>query len=278
MMRALMQSVVRVAAGIAGLELMGLMLGEMAMNWGGATSLARRALPAIRSCWRVPSLLSLFATARRYDRFFKFEVPSTLLDSISIGLPLPIVVMLYGAAAGGLFALSMRMSSFAIAQLGAAVGDAVQMKCAESIRARDWDAARRLFWSGIGKLTPIAVGIGIVTGVLAPLLFGRIFGAKWSDAGWITLIVQPWVALGLIIAPFGRLFSVMQRQELKLVYDISQLVLTVGALVLASRLHLGMLSGIGLISAAAVLGYAIYFAMLVFAISLGPRIKSTMSP
>jgi hypothetical protein len=78
----------------------------------------------------------------------------------------------------------------------------------------------------------------------------------------------------LVVSPLSRVIEIFQAQEFKFIYDVSALVGVVVALVAAGALRLGLLEAVQILSSIRILGYVIYFSVLLKVI-LRPRQAST---
>lgn len=205
----------------------------------------------------------VLATAKLYMKFPLFEAPSTWVNQLTASLPVPMVVTLFGASAAGWYGLARTVVGIPNAQIGTAVADVFQMEISSAIVAGDGPRVRGLFYKMMRKLA--LIGLLPMAGVMifCPLLMPWVFGQGWREAGYIAAIIAPWLYVALIVSPLSGALSALQAQEYKLIYDVVSVVLIAAVFLLAKTWHLGLLHFVAALSAAAILGYAVYVVVIV---------------
>jgi O-antigen/teichoic acid export membrane protein len=109
-------------------------------------------------------------------------------------------------------------------------------------------------------LVLLAVAIYVPACLLSPWVFPWLFGEPWRVSGAMMLWLAPLWMASLVVSPVSRLPLVLGRPGLKFVFDVSFLVLPLGALVaLASR---GLAAAVLAYGAAAAVAYAIFAVLL----------------
>ena len=208
------------------------------------------------------SFVDLAGTGKKYIKFPLLDTPSAWIDALALMLPLPIVVTLYGAEAGGWFGMARMILSLPNAQIGNAVADIFQISLAEAVRDKDPKRARQVFYMIFKKLSlfglvPLAVSITFL-----PWAFPIVFGQSWALAGPIAACLAPWLYAAFIVSPLSRALPVLQAQEWKLIYDISALGLLGVCYLLATYFGLTLMNFCLLLSVANALAYLVYAAIL----------------
>ena len=264
-LRAAAHNGTRIAAGVTGGGIVGLMIAEAAMALS-ALYMAMR-MPWRRICRVSGSWARLLGMARQWRRFPLIEGPSTVLNGFVVAfLPVPLVAMLYGPEAAGWFAIAVRIGSIPIGQIGSAISNATYMDFSEAARRGDYDTMRRLFYGVFRRLLVFALIPMIAFAVLAPLLAGPILGPDWAASGTYLALMTPWLYAQMVVAPLSRIVSVLQRQDLKLIYDFSSLAAALAAYFIADRLGLPVERYVLLFSLLTAVSYGIYFAVLRYAL------------
>lgn len=172
------------------------------------------------------------------------------------------VASLYGAEAAGWFGLARMLVSVPNSQLGSAVADVFQMELARAVLERDGRRAHRIFYTLLKKMALIGLLPLLAVIVLAPWLMPWVFGDQWAAAGSAAAAIAPWLYAALIVSPLSRALSVLQAQELKLIYDVSALTLLTAAYFVAQAAGLSFIEFLLAISLAKVIGYVIYAVVL----------------
>lgn len=261
--RAGANAVSKIGFGALGWGTAGLFMAELA---GACTSMVKLAGATKRHfAGSRPASINrrnLAAAARKFSKFPKLETPSAWLDALALTLPLPLVATLYGTEAAGWFGLARMAVGIPNSQIGAAVADVFQMELAKAVLERDGARAHTLFFLLMKKMAWLGLLPLVGTVALLPWLFPIIFGEKWRPAGEIAAALAPWLYAAFIVSPLSRALSVLQAQEMKLIYDTSAVVLIMIAFLIGKYQELSLLQFCLVMSAAKVIGYAIYALVL----------------
>ncbi len=211
------RSLLQVALGTIGLHSFGLLFGEVSGRGLGMGRMLRNALPVMR---RHSLTIRDAARVLISNRHFPlYQMPSSLLNQLGTSLPLPLLVTLYGADAGGYYALVWRVLALPVALVGSCMADAFHSRAA--LYARE---DRKRLLSFFNRTAAALLAIGIIP-ALALFIFGEplfvfAFGDKWRLSGDIAAIVSPWFLTAFVVSPISRLTAVLHGQALKLIYDV----------------------------------------------------------
>jgi len=247
---------VQIAGGVTGLGAFGLLLGDVARSVTGAAGLL---VASARAGWwplRGASIDGMRRMARRYRRFPIYSMPSSMINAIGLQAPLILMITLYGIEVGGEYALAERVASVPVALLARSMS---QVFFAEAARQRaipgGLTALFRRTTLGLARIGAIpALAIALV----APVAFGPIFGAEWSDAGLYTALLMPMMFLSIVMSPTGAALGVVERQDLHALRELLRLVMVVTAALVAAALSAGPFVAVALISAAGSVTYVAY--------------------
>ncbi len=129
-----------------------------------------------------------------------YSMPSSLLNQVGTSLPLPLLITLYGADAGGYYALVWRVLAVPVVLVGNSMADAFHSRAA--LYARE---DRKRLPSFFNRTAATLLAMGIVP-ALAICIFGEpifvfAFGAKWRMSGAIGALVSPWFLTAFICPP-----------------------------------------------------------------------------
>lgn len=215
---------------------------------------------------RYVSRFRIVAVAKRFRHFLFYEFPSVMIDHIAVFLVIPAIVTLYGLEAAGVFVFSQRLVALPNTFIGSAVGDVFQMEFSDHIRKKKTTDAINLFWSFLRKISVFAVVMLILIMIFAPLIFPPIFGEKWVDIGNISAIIAPWVCFRLVVAPLSRLLAVVERQDLKLVYDVFILIAIIAVFQFSIHADVEFKESLILLSGANFVAYGLYMLLIIKAI------------
>lgn len=211
------RSLSQVAFGALGSHSLGLLLGEALGRCIGMSRMLRAVWPVVRK--HPPSGCGIASALVRHRRFPLYSMPSSLLNLLGTSLPLPLLVTLYGANAGGYYSLVWRVLAVPVVLVGTSMADAFHSQAA--LYARD-DPKRLLRFFHNSTLGLIAIGIipAITILIFGQPIFLFVFGTKWRISGAIASIVAPWFLTSFVVSPLSRLVYVLHGQRLKLIYDV----------------------------------------------------------
>jgi len=225
--RALLPCIVWFAdAGWAGLaigDIVGRMLGILRLGQAAAGRLWAAILGGRRR---------LAAEVRRNRRYALILLPSSLVDVIAGSIPLPLIASLFGVRAAGEYALIMRVASAPGALVATAVADVFHGRVTAWLRDEP-HAAEAAFLRLAARLAAISFGLYLPAALLAPHVFGLIFGPDWRSAGVAFYCLSPFLVSILIVSPLSRVLTVTGDMEYKLVMDLVLLLVPALTLYLA---------------------------------------------
>jgi O-antigen/teichoic acid export membrane protein len=238
--------------GIAGLGAVGLLAGDAAGRIAGSTRLISSAWRTHQAAFRSVTRAGVGAAARRYRRFPIYSTPSALLTTVSLQIPLLLLVAVYGTGTGGQFALAARVCAIPLTLVADAVGQVFVSEAAGLVRSQS-TGLRSLFLRTTSTLARAAAGPAVLAMLLAPFLTGIVFGKAWSEAGLFIAVLVPAYFLAFVIGATGDLLYVLERQDLHLAREVLRFVLVGGSVPLAAWLGLPALQAVVLLSAANVI-------------------------
>ncbi|WP_066269210.1 lipopolysaccharide biosynthesis protein [Hydrogenophaga palleronii] len=190
---------------------------------------------------------------RKYDRFPKFSTLEALCNNAAIHLPIILIAGLGASSEGGHLMMATYVMQAPMALIGSAIGQVYISHAAREHR----DGRLGAFTEDVFlKLMKIGVGPLLAVGILAPSLFGLVFGAEWHRAGVLVAWMTPWFILQFLVSPISMALHVTQHQRLALVLQIGGLIVRLASIYIAYALANGYLSESYAISGA--LFYLVY--------------------
>ena len=213
-------------AALLGGQLIGLCAGLFAATW-----LLEPPRPHVQ--------LRPSAEARRYLRkhqaFWRFSLPSNLLNALVGQLPLFMIGMRHGALAAGLFALTQRVLSAPVALLAASVLEVFKRQSVLDYQTHGncRDAYRYTFKT----LVLLGVGPSLLLLMFSPQLFAWVFGENWRAAGELAQILAPLYFLNFIASPLSYVFFVTGKQKRDLVWQVALFLMTLTVFIVPGTLE-----------------------------------------
>jgi O-antigen/teichoic acid export membrane protein len=267
------RSLSQIGLGATGVGWSGLLIGDLFGRAFGVSRMMRLCWPSISPDVFPLHVTRLLQTLRAYSKFPIYNLPSAVIDSLSVSIVVPLVSQIYGTESAGFFSLVYSVLALPVTLVTRSVADVFHGRMALYAR-QDQDAIRRLFFSTSAALLLIGFLPTLGAMALGPTLFGWIFGERWTIAGQLAGAIAPWMLASLVVSPLSRVIEIFQAQEFKFIYDLSALVGVVVALWAAGALRLDLLQAVQILSSMRILGYVIYFGVLLKVI-LRPRRAST---
>ena len=172
---------------------------------------------------------------RRHSAFWRFSLPSNLLNALVGQLPLFLIGLRHGALAAGLFALTQRVLSAPVALLAASVLEVFKRQSVLDFRAHG--NCRATYIYTFKALALLGIGPSLVLLLYSPELFALVFGEQWRHAGELAQILAPLYFLNFIASPLSYVFFVAGKQKLDLVWQVALFVMTVSVFALPGTLE-----------------------------------------
>lgn len=211
--------VTKLVLGLLGVKPLGLILGAIASQAGGVTSLAKRLLGKNG----IPEV-DKTQIKRVVIRYRKFPIYSTwggLLNTLGRQITPIMLVALYSPEIAGFFAFGMRLLQLPATFIGQAIGQVFVQKA--SVAKYEGNLAELSL-----KTFKVLLRVGtfpiLCLGLLAPDLFSFFFGEQWRMAGVFSMCLTPWLFLSFVHSPISVLFSVLDRQDVYMLFHFIFLV------------------------------------------------------
>jgi O-antigen/teichoic acid export membrane protein len=207
-----------------------------------------------------PNWAALRRTLSRYRRFPLLTVPSGLLNSGGLELPLLIVSALYGDVRAGLLGLTVRVVGVptviigdAIAQVFIGESSAARRESKGSLASMQRYLVVRLLMIGV---LPTAVLV-----VAGPWLFGVLFGPTWTEAGNYARVLALAYLVQFAVNPISATLQLLERQGQSLAWAGVRLVLTTTGPLVCGLVGAPVLLAVATLSLGHVLGYALMYVL-----------------
>lgn len=240
----------------------GLPVGDSVGRSCGLARMLGRTYQEVSGHARPVSVRTLRDVARRYWKFPTYSLPSSLLDTIALWLPTPLLLHFFGAEATGFYTLASNLMAVPLLFVGNAIGDVFFSRV--SLYAREVPHRVKPFFLRttlvlLAAGTPAIALIVVAAGKGLPLLLGR----EWAGIGPIPVALGVGALAQLVVSPVSRIVVVIQAQEMKLVYDVSSLVMVLVSIKLGDDLSFSLFGTLLLLSASQAVAYFIYWMILV---------------
>lgn len=259
------RAVIQVGMGFASTGPLGLLLGQLAGETAGSTSLGLAAWKKDRAAFKAISLQGIRTVASRYKRLPLLSSWGGLLDALGPQVPQILFAAFYGAQVAGWFALGQRVIA---APLNIVVDSVAQVYFGEAARLPrdDPKAMRQLFLRLTGRLVLIGGLPVVLICALAPWFFTIVFGPAWETAGRYVQIIGPMFAVRFAVIPFFHTLSILERQDLYLLWEGTRLVLVLGSLLAGKFVGLSHVAAVGIYSLVMLIAYIVLWGIAWYAL------------
>lgn len=209
---------------------------------------------------RRPTFAALRRTLSRYRRFPQLTLPSALLNSAGLEVPLLVVSAFYGDARAGLLGLTVRVVGAPTTVIGEAVAQVFTGESSAALREPKGALAPMVRYT-VGRLLMVGALPTVLLGVAAPWLFGAVFGPGWVEAGDYARVLALAYLAQFAVNPISGMLQILERQGRSLVWTGVRLVLTVGGPMVCGVIGAPVLVAVAALSVGHVLSYALLYGL-----------------
>lgn len=216
-----------------GIQLMGyslggisLLLGQAGGRGAGSLKLGSTALKN-KDFWSW-NWCGVWHAAKRYKQFPLYSTWSSLLNVTGNQMPPLLFALLFSPNVAGWYLLTQRVLAMPVKLVSDAVSKVFLSNASEAWRD---GSIGELIGKIHSKLVFIIVPVLCVFSSISPDLFLLIFGENWKISGEIARWLAPWLALVFILSPFMVLFEVLECQRQGLFFQLTMMLLRLGAIV-----------------------------------------------
>lgn len=178
--------------------------------------------------FRQISIQRMKELAIRYKEFPLYSSWSMVANTISLQVPAFMLAFFYSTKIVGYYSLANMAVNLPMGLMGSAIGQVFFQKASE--QKNQSGVVKNVVNETHKKLISTGVFPMIVLMVISEKIFGLIFGAEWSISGVYVKILVPWLFLVFISSPLSTLFSVLEKQEIGLFFNVALLISRVLAL------------------------------------------------
>lgn len=194
----------------------GLIIGRIIGQLFSTSTLLIRNLKEIISLRHFYSKHIIKAQAKKHKDFPLYSLPTTLLDVISIQIPIVIIVHLFSNYYVGLYSFAFRMLSIPISLIGVSVGQVFYQKFTELYNSNG--NLRKLILKTWSSLFLIGIIPTIAIIIWGSEIFSFVFGEEWVDSGRMASFLSIILFFIFISSPTSSAFIVLKLQRISLIF------------------------------------------------------------
>lgn len=160
----------------------------------------------------------------RHQAFWRFSLPSSLINTLVGQLPLFMIGLRHGALAAGLFALTQRVIGAPVTLVAASVLEVFKRQAVQEFQALG--NCRSVYRATFRALVLLALFPSLLLFLFAPPLFSWIFGAEWRPAGEFARVLAPLCFFNFIASPLSYVFFIAGKQKMELRWQVALFLMT----------------------------------------------------
>ena len=229
---------VKIGLGFLGAQPLGLLIGQIAGQSAGIGRSLRRYRAEFAALLRGLTARRARVAIGACRVFAIYRFPADLVLYASMQALVLLVALRFDAAVVGQVGLAAMVVTVPVNLIGGSLARAYQAEAAARHRGRaDFnDLTRRYALRGFLAAVPVVVGVAL----LAPPLFGRLFGPEWAPAGRLSALIAIHLLTQFPASAIVGLLTVTGRQRLFLWFQVQRAVLVLAALAAGLALGLGL--------------------------------------
>lgn len=266
----IVQPLVQMVCGLLGFGTNGLVYGTLLGQCATVFVLARAGFwQEIIRGW-VSHKSKFLVLAGRYKNFPMVSTPSSFINAAVAQLPIIALAAWFDIRVVGLYALGVRILQVPMRFIGDSLSQVFFSMAAEAHRNGSLESVVKKTWR---VQTTFALHSFVPLAIVAPELFGAVFGQEWREAGVYTQLIMPWIMVSFVSTSLSILVTVLQKQKQEFLFQLVYLSVLPGALWLGragASEHLAM-GSLG-IAASILLSGKIIWLLHIAGVNLGAQV------
>lgn len=176
-------SIAKITLGLIGFGPLGLVIGDILSQVSGISTFLRQIWKNDMRDFQNIHREKIIATGKKYKKFPFFSFPSSILNVITLQLPIFMLSTMFDLKVVGYYSLANMVLVFPTSFIASSMAQVFFGEVAKLIHENP-EKIKNMYISTTKQLlifgAPIILGIAII----APLVFPFIFGGIWKEAGW----------------------------------------------------------------------------------------------
>jgi lipopolysaccharide exporter len=156
--------------------------------------------------------------AKRYLRFPIYDLPASLLGCLSREMPTGVLGIFFATQWVGLYSIAHRILSVPVQVLGGAIAQVYLPVARDARLSGQLDSFTLNIFD---RLLSISFTPMFIVAIGAPEVISTLLGGRWFIAGEMLQYLMPSLLMVFIASPLSEVYSVLERQQEKLIFNIS---------------------------------------------------------
>lgn len=211
-------SVSNLAIGLIGFNNIGLIVGQILGQTIATLILIKLTWSEIRTKLIFFKKIKLFAIAKRYSKFPKYDILASLINVSSHQLTHILINIIFGAVTAGLFYFTQKILSLPISLIASSISDVFRQEATKEYQ--QFGNAWMVYKKTLRKLFFLGLIPSIILFLYSVEIFVLIFGEQWRISGEYAQILVPMLFLQFISSPLSSMLYIAEKQNINLVLQI----------------------------------------------------------
>lgn len=209
----------------------GLLLGQFVSLLFGNIKLLKNILKLEGFIKRI-QLTKMQILAKEYKNFPKYQLPNTILSTVSLNMPIFIFSSFFSSAVVGLYTFASKILFLPLMIISGSSAKVYNQTLVEIYNQKGDSFGFTLnFLKSLIKKIVIPF---ILVVWFAPEIFSFVFGKQWIEAGYYTQVLSPYIFLSTIVSSVAFIASLLQNQKHSLYISMTHFGLSLGVLLIAA--------------------------------------------
>jgi len=210
---------------------------------------------------RVISTKEMIIVLKRYSNFPKYDIWAALLNAFSSILPIFVLTAYFNPTIVGYYSLGLMVLQFPLSFIQGALAQVFFQKAAEA-KNISHEQLKNTVLQMIKPMIFVVFLPVILFILIGPEIFSVVFGSQWAEAGNYVRFLSLWIGITFISSPISILFSIFQKQQFSLFFNVLQLILRVVALITGAVMGSALIAIILFAIVGFITNFAAYFYLL----------------
>lgn len=211
-------SVSNLAIGLIGFNNIGLIVGQILGQTIATLILIKLTWSEIRTKLIFFKKIKLFAIAKRYSKFPKYDILASLINVSSHQLTHILINIIFGAVTAGLFYFTQKILSLPISLIASSISDVFRQEATKEYQ--QFGNAWMVYKKTLRKLFFLGLIPSIILFLYSVEIFVLIFGEQWRISGEYAQILVPMLFLQFISSPLSSMLYIAEKQNINLVLQL----------------------------------------------------------
>lgn len=221
-----------------------------------------------RPYFHIHTLGRVQAAARRYSHVARFAFPEQLVSTLGGSIHVLFLGAAFGTAQLGYASLVLSLMYMPVTVVSSAVKDVFRQRA--SVEYALQGTCRPTYRRLLLPLGALAVlGFGAIY-IISPVVFPLVLGSRWAVAGEYARILTPLFFWNFVSMSLGGVLLIAERTDVSLIWQVINLVLTIAALLVGTRVLNSMAGALWCYSLARAAAYMLYMGLSYYYAERGP--------